>query len=124
MTERTSTPTDAALAEHAELEAQLADPGVHADQARARELGRTPIVVGDRVGLVGETGGGPDALARIVRVDERSSVLRRTAEGVELVEVAPGIDIERDILAHMAFRPLIPRDPAPMDPRLFRDAPM
>ena len=40
------------------------------------------------------------------------------------MEVAPGVDIERDILAHMAFRPLIPREPAPMDPRLFRDQPM
>jgi ribosome biogenesis GTPase len=47
---------------------------------RARELGRTPIVVGDRVGLVGALSGGPDALARIVRVDERTSVLRRTAD--------------------------------------------
>lgn len=51
-------------------------------------------------------------------------VLRRTAAGMELVEVAPGVDIERDILAHMAFRPLIPREPAPMDPRLFRDEAM
>ena len=41
-------------------------------------------------------------------------VFRRTAEGVELVEVAPGIDIERDILAHMQFRPDRAR-PAPMD---------
>jgi ribosome biogenesis GTPase / thiamine phosphate phosphatase len=47
---------------------------------RARELGRTPIVVGDRVGLVGDLTGAPDTLARIVRVDERSTVLRRTAE--------------------------------------------
>ena len=47
---------------------------------RARELGRTPIVVGDRVGLVGDLSGAPDTLARIVRVDERSTVLRRTAE--------------------------------------------
>lgn len=47
---------------------------------RARELGRTPIVVGDRVGLVGDLSGAVDALARIVRVDKRSTVLRRTAE--------------------------------------------
>lgn len=47
---------------------------------RARELGRTPIVVGDRVGLVGDLSGEPDTLARIVRVDERSTLLRRTAE--------------------------------------------
>ena len=36
---------------------------------RARELGRTPVVVGDHVGLVGDTSGQPDTLARIVRVD-------------------------------------------------------
>ena len=58
----------------------------------------------------------------VLYVTERC-VLRRTAEGVELVEVAPGVDIERDILAHMAFRPIL-RDPKPMDPRLFREEPM
>jgi propionate CoA-transferase len=44
--------------------------------------------------------------------------------GIELLEVAPGIDIERDILARMGFRPVIERDPAPMDPSIFADAPM
>jgi ribosome biogenesis GTPase len=47
---------------------------------RARELGRKSVVVGDRVGVVGDVSGGPDALARIVRIEERSSVLRRTAD--------------------------------------------
>lgn len=47
---------------------------------RARELGRKSVVVGDRVGLVGDTSGRPGALARIVRIADRSSVLRRTAE--------------------------------------------
>jgi propionate CoA-transferase len=50
-------------------------------------------------------------------------VLRRTAEGVELTELAPGVDVERDILAHMDFTPIV-RDPKPMDGRLFRDEPM
>ena len=45
-------------------------------------------------------------------------------DGLELVEVAPGIDIERDILAHMEFRPTIKADPKPMDPRIFRPDPM
>ena len=40
-------------------------------------------------------------------------------EGLELVEVAPGIDIERDILSQMEFRPVIRRDPVLMDPRIF-----
>ncbi|MFE9954310.1 ribosome small subunit-dependent GTPase A [Micromonospora sp. NPDC005299] len=47
---------------------------------RARELGRKSVVVGDRVGLVGDTSGAAGALARIVRITERRSVLRRTAE--------------------------------------------
>jgi propionate CoA-transferase len=58
----------------------------------------------------------------VLYVTERC-VFRRTAEGVELIEVAPGIDIERDILAHMGFRPLI-GTPAPMDAVLFRPGPM
>jgi ribosome biogenesis GTPase len=53
---------------------------------RARELGRTPIVVGDRVGLVGDLSGAPDTLARIVRVEERSTVLRRTADDTDPFE--------------------------------------
>jgi ribosome biogenesis GTPase len=47
---------------------------------RARELGRRSVVVGDSVAVVGDVSGQVDALARIVRVDERRSVLRRTAD--------------------------------------------
>ena len=53
---------------------------------RARELGRTPVVVGDRVGLVGDLSGAPDTLARIVRVEERATVLRRTADDTDPYE--------------------------------------
>ncbi|WP_028661569.1 ribosome small subunit-dependent GTPase A [Saccharomonospora saliphila] len=63
-----------------------ADPGRVVTAMRARELGRTPIVVGDRVGLVGDVSGQPDTLARIVRVDERDSVLRRTADDTDPYE--------------------------------------
>ena len=51
-----------------------------ATAVRARELGRRSVVVGDAVGLVGDIGTGTDNLARIIRVDERRSVLRRTAD--------------------------------------------
>ncbi|MBW5486591.1 ribosome small subunit-dependent GTPase A [Streptomyces bambusae] len=47
---------------------------------KARELGRKAAVVGDRVGLVGDLSGRKDTLARIVRIEERRSVLRRTAD--------------------------------------------
>ena len=53
---------------------------------RARELGRTPIVVGDVVGVVGDVSGKVDALARIVRVEERRTVLRRTADDTDPYE--------------------------------------
>ena len=59
----------------------------------------------------------------VLYVTERC-VFRLTPDGLELIEVAPGIDIERDILARMAFRPLIPRDPALMDARIFDAKPM
>ncbi len=53
---------------------------------RARELGRSPVVVGDRVAMVGDTSGRPDTLARIVRIEERATVLRRTADDTDPVE--------------------------------------
>lgn len=53
---------------------------------RARELGRTRIVVGDRVAMVGDTSGAPDSLSRIVRVEERRTVLRRSADDTDRVE--------------------------------------
>lgn len=59
---------------------------------RARELGRTRIVVGDRVAMVGDTSSEPDALARIVRVEERRTVLRRSADDTD--------DVERVIVAN------------------------
>ncbi|MDQ4039491.1 MAG: ribosome small subunit-dependent GTPase A [Actinomycetota bacterium] len=53
---------------------------------RARELGRRAIVVGDRVRIVGDVSGGPDALARIVSVEKRASELRRTADDTDPAE--------------------------------------
>lgn len=53
---------------------------------RARELGRTPIVVGDDVDVVGDLSGRPDTLARIVRRGPRRTVLRRTADDTDPTE--------------------------------------
>lgn len=58
----------------------------------------------------------------VIYVTERC-VFQLTQGGLELIEVAPGIDIERDILPHMDFKPLINK-PVPMDPRIFKDEPM
>ncbi|MEU6563684.1 ribosome small subunit-dependent GTPase A [Nocardia nova] len=62
------------------------DPDRHVVAMRARELGRTPIVVGDQVDVVGDLSGKPDSLARIVRVADRTTVLRRTADDTDPFE--------------------------------------
>lgn len=62
------------------------DPHRYVTAMRARELGRTPIVVGDQVDVVGDLSGRPDTLARIVRRGERRTVLRRTADDTDPTE--------------------------------------
>ncbi|MFD4422760.1 ribosome small subunit-dependent GTPase A [Agromyces sp. NPDC058484] len=54
--------------------------------ARASELRRKSVVTGDRVDLVGDTSGEPGTLARIVRIGERSTLLRRSADDTDEVE--------------------------------------
>src|SRR6516164_7885816 len=54
----------------------------------------------------------------VLYITERC-VFELTAEGLALVEIAPGIDVERDILAKMEFKPIITRNPAIMDRRIF-----
>lgn len=60
--------------------------GAEVTAMKARELGRKGVVVGDEVSLVGDLRGGPDALARVVRVQPRHHVLRRTADDTDPVE--------------------------------------
>jgi ribosome biogenesis GTPase len=62
------------------------DPDKPVTAMRARELGRTPIVVGDHVDVVGDLSGRADTLARIVRVGQRRTVLRRTADDTDPTE--------------------------------------
>ena len=50
---------------------------------KARELGRKSVVVGDAVWLTGDMRGGPDRLARVVRIEERTTVLRRSADDAD-----------------------------------------
>jgi ribosome biogenesis GTPase / thiamine phosphate phosphatase len=53
---------------------------------RARELGRRSVVVGDQVALTGDTSGAEGTLARVVRIADRTSVLRRSADDSDPVE--------------------------------------
>jgi propionate CoA-transferase len=64
---------------------------------------------------------GHDAALRqqnVVFVTERAVFILR-AEGLELVEIAPGVDLQRDVLAHMDFAPIV-RDLKTMDAALFQ----
>ncbi len=55
----------------------------------------------------------------VLYVTERA-VFSLSPEGLKLIEIAPGIDLQKDILAHMDFRPLIADDLKTMDPEIFR----
>ena len=103
MAETVGTPTDNALSEHADLEAQLADPSVHADQGRARELGRRYAELGPLVAAIREQ----EALsadleaAREMAADDPEMA----AEADELTGRVRELDARiRDLL--------VPRDPA------------
>jgi len=58
----------------------------------------------------------------VLYVTERC-VFRRGRDGMELIEVAPGVDVNRDIIEQMEFTPIV-RNPGMMDPRIFRDQAM
>ncbi|MBN9195247.1 MAG: ribosome small subunit-dependent GTPase A, partial [Microbacterium sp.] len=53
---------------------------------RARELRKQPIVTGDFARVVGDTSGGDGTLARIVGIEERTTLLRRSADDTDQVE--------------------------------------
>ncbi len=55
----------------------------------------------------------------VMYITERA-VFRLTAGGLELTEIAPGVDLERDVLAHMDFAPKVSPALKPMDARIFR----
>jgi propionate CoA-transferase len=60
---------------------------------------------------------------QVLYITERC-VFRLTGTGLELIEIAPGIDLEHDIMRKMAFRPTISPTLKLMDPRIFQAAPM
>ncbi|MFH1870006.1 MAG: acyl CoA:acetate/3-ketoacid CoA transferase [Pseudomonadota bacterium] len=59
----------------------------------------------------------------VLYITERC-VFRLSKDGLELIEVAPGVDIEHDILERMEFAPILRREPTLMDARIFAPGPM
>ena len=64
----------------------ISPAGTHITCIRARTLGRERMVVGDIVDVVGDLSGSPDAIARIVRLHDRDTVLRRTTDDTDPYE--------------------------------------
>ena len=56
-------------------------------------------------------------------ISERA-VFKMEPEGMTLIEIAPGVDLEKDILAYMEFTPVISKDLKEMDPKIFTAGPM
>lgn len=77
----------------------------------------------DEVGQITFAGGHAASRGRSVLYITERCVFELTPDGLKLAEVAPGIDIERDILANMSFMPIID-GPVEMDARIFGDEPM
>jgi propionate CoA-transferase len=59
----------------------------------------------------------------VTYVTERG-VFKLTAEGLKLIEIAPGVDLEKDILEQMKFKPIVTEQPQLMKPSIFIDRPM
>lgn len=73
--------------------------------ARARELRRSPVVAGDFVSLVGDVSGEPDTLARLVKIQERRTLLRRSADDTDPIERAVVANADQLVVVVAAANP-------------------
>ena len=85
--------------------------------------GRHPKLV-NAVEQVTFNGAYARSLGRTITYVTERAVFTLADEGLTLTEIAPGVDLERDVLAQMAFKPQIAPELRQMDPRLFREAPL
>ena len=73
--------------------------------ARARELRRNPVVAGDFVSLVGDVTGEPDTLARLVKIQDRRTLLRRSADDTDPIERAVVANADQLVIVVAAANP-------------------
>ncbi len=100
-----------------------ADIAVGDGRLRIRRDGEVAKFV-DEVGHVTFSGERARARAQSVLYITERCVLRLGDDGLELIEIAPGVDLERDVLARMGFAPRIGPELRDMDPAIFTDAPL
>jgi len=99
------------------FEAEIAD-----GRLSIRQEGKFAKFV-EAVGQVTFSGAVAAAADRDVLYVTERCVFRLGPDGLELTEVAPGVDVDAEILARLPFAPVV-REPLPMDPAIFADAPM
>ena len=102
--------------------------------------GKTEIQVGDGKLSIRKDGAGVKFVEKVQQVTFSADYARQTGQevlyiteravfrltdgGIQLVELAPGADLQRDVLDQMGFRPLIAPELRTMDSRLFQERPM
>lgn len=80
-------------------------PAREVSAMRARELRRQPVVTGDLVGLVGDLSGAEGTLSRIVRIEDRDTVLRRSADDSDAVERVVVANVDTLVIMVAAANP-------------------
>ncbi|HEY5333273.1 MAG TPA: CoA-transferase [Solirubrobacterales bacterium] len=99
------------------------DVAVEDGRLALKAEGRTEKFVADVDQI---TFSGPESLrqGQVTAVVTERAVFELRPEGLTLIEIAPGVDLERDVIAHMGFTPPLAAEMAEMDPALFRPGPI